>query len=354
VQVEDIGSIRRLLFLLGSYDIHDRKNMGSRGPARNYVSSGSIFRTWTTYEDLFALCQEIKLWSTGQSDNALTTSFLDVIEQKAGSILSEKDHRARIIGLGHLASAAAEYIQHVVVQALTVDNPVGLDLISEVLHDSTIEEVNIVTLNHDTLVEQLLAREGIQFVDGFGEQDGDVRWYDDALYEKDVRVRLIKLHGSIDWYTFLRHGRLWPAILRRNISAEAMDSTGKLLTSTSRVPDFLCGGNKDAWYQHGMFADIHYRFHQLLRRCNRIVMSGFGWGDIGITNQIDRWFDQRPDNRLLLLHESPEEVVVSRSKILAMSYDGLTRRRQLVHVPQWLSILPCGKSRQTYGPDPAR
>lgn len=334
---QDLARVKELLCLLEAYDESDRKEMGLTWTGHKYISSGAIFRGPTTYEDLYALCQAINLWSTGESDIAVTGSFVDMIERSAGSILVEEDRNARIVALGHLVADATEFIKRVVVDALTADNPVGFELIVEALRDPAIEEVNIVTLNHDTLVEQLLAREGIAFVDGFGEQDGDVRWYDDTRYDiADARVKLLKLHGSINWYTFIWQGRGWPAVLDRTSPAEATDCTGKSLKLESRLPSFLCGGNKDAWYQHGLFADIHFRFHQALRRCSRMVISGFGWGDVGITNQIDRWLDQSPDNRLILLHEHPEELA-SRSKLLAMSYDYLIGRRQLISVPRWLS-----------------
>ena len=100
-------------------------------------------------------------------------------------------------------------------------------------------------------------------------------------------------------------------------------------------PAFLTGGEKEAWYQQGIYADLHYRFHEALRQCDRMVMSGYGWGDTGITNQIDRWLDQRPTNKLVLLHERPKELV-ERSPILGRSYDDLTKRRQLILIRNWM------------------
>src|SRR6185295_2461066 len=155
-------------------------------------------------------------------------------------------------------------------------------LILELAASPTVTQLNIVTLNHDTLVEQLLASGGVPVIDGFGAADGDVRWYDDECYDTpDGKVRLYKLHGSIDWYEFLRSGGPCRAVLRGSTPHEAHDASGALLTPTLRLPSFLAGGSKEAWYQHGHYADIHFRFHELLRRCDRMVMSGYGWGDTG-------------------------------------------------------------------------
>jgi hypothetical protein len=55
--------IRRLLRLLISHDTRDIKR------------SGAAFRDTTTYEDIFFLCQQIRDWNIGLSDNSLTTPF---------------------------------------------------------------------------------------------------------------------------------------------------------------------------------------------------------------------------------------------------------------------------------------
>lgn len=345
-KVDNVPEIRRLIRLLARYDRADRERIGLARAGRGYTRSGAVFRTATTYEDIFALCRQIDYWMHGLSDNALTTAFLERIAADAGTIVKARDRRARIVGIGQLAIAATFFIQAVVADALRSTNVVGFDLLLELIAAPDITQVIIVTLNHDTLVEQLLARAGISVVNGFGIPDGDVRWYDDAHYEvSDARVKLIKLHGSIDWYDFERGPRTLPGTLIRGDIATAVDGGGNRLQLSSITPSFLSGGEKEAWYQHGIYADLHFRFHQALRQCQRMVMSGYGWGDTGITNQIDRWLEQKPSSRLVLLHESPEEIV-ARSPIAAKSYEGLLRRRQLIPIRSWM----CDTSLATVSP----
>jgi hypothetical protein len=334
--VDDVARIRRFIRLLVRQDSADQKRIGLARSGRRYRASGAIFRNGTTYEDVFALCQQIDYWMHGLSDNALTTPFLELLERRAGTIVDGQRRSARMVALGQLAIATSRFIQVVVADALRSTNVVGFDLLLELIAAPDIEQVNIVTLNHDTLVEQLLARAGIPVVDGFGDPDGDVRWYDDARYDDaNARIRLIKLHGSIDWYTFVRGPRRVPAILLRGTAAEAADAAGQALEAASPYPSFLSGGEKEAFYQHGIYADLHLRFHQLLRECHLMIMSGYGWGDTGITNQIDWWLEQRPTNRLVLLHRRPEEIR-DRSPLVMMSYDDLVQRGQLVLVERWL------------------
>jgi hypothetical protein len=147
----------------------------------------------------------------------------------------------------------------------------GLDLVGELAATPTIDKLHIVTLNHDTLLEQYLSSNGLEFIDGFGEPDGDVRWSDDCVYDApSPRVRVIKLHGSVNWYSFLHAGRAWTAIPLRADLAPAKDADGKLLTT---------------W--RGVYGDMHFRFNEVLRRCERMIMSGYGWGDTAISFQLD-------------------------------------------------------------------
>jgi len=347
--VDELARIRGLIGLLLRYDEADRNGMALTRDGNRYVAHGATHRTATTYEDVFALCKQIDDWMRGQSDNALTTPLLERLERSAGTIVSETDRLARIWAIGQLARPTKSFIEAVVAAALRATEPRGLDLLLELIAAPEFSQVNIATLNHDTLVEQLLAGAGIRVVDGFGDADGDVRWYDDASYDvAEARVKLIKLHGSIDWYTFSRDGRESPAILLRGDASTAVSGSGSTLKLFFSAPSFLTGGEKEAWYQHGIYADLHFRFHEALRRCDRMVTSGYGWGDTGITNQILHWLDQRPRNRLFLLHPRPEEIR-ERSPFVDMSYDNLIERKQLIPIRSWLCNTSLGAIRAALG-----
>lgn len=132
--------------------------------------------------------------------------------------------------LYHLSHRASALIEQEVAERLQADHVLGLDLILELAQSDQIERLDIITLNHDTLVEQLLTENKIPFVDGFGEQDGSVRWFDDALFDAaDARVRIVKPHGSVNWYSFLIDGRERPAKLEGLDASGARDQDAKEL-----------------------------------------------------------------------------------------------------------------------------
>jgi len=327
--------IRQLLRLLRKHDERDIKRVGY-SPA-DKRSSGAIFRSATTYEDLFFLCQEIGLWGNGLVDNSLVTPLMEIIERKSrGLLVGGSSIMARMSNLGSLAVQACSFIEAVVAGELRPRVIAGFDLIYELATASCIEQLNIVTLNHDTLVEQFLMEKGVDFVDGFGERDGDVRWYVDSMYDTDhSKVRMLKLHGSVNWYSFLVNGRSRPAIFLGTDLAHILDGQAKQLNPVFRGPSFLSGINKAVAYQRGIYADMHFRFHQLLRQCELMIMSGYGWGDSAINFRFDTWLDQSRSNTILLLHQNPQDLV-ERSLVMASGYDAWVRCKQLIPIPKWL------------------
>jgi hypothetical protein len=296
--------IRQLLRLLTKHDERDIRRVGY-SPS-NKRSSGAVFRGATTYEDLFYLCEQIRLWNIGLVDNSLVTPLMEIIERKARGLLVGGSIMARMSNLGSLAEQACFFIESIVAGELRPKGMAGFDLIHELATASYIEQLNIVTLNHDTLVEQFLTEKRIDFVDGFGERDGDVRWYDDGVYDEDhAKVRILKLHGSVNWYSVSVNGRSRPAIVLGTDVADITDDEGRQLKPQFRRPSFLSGINKAVAYQRGIYADMHFRFHQLLRQCELMVMSGYGWGDKAINFRLDTWLNQSRSNTILLLHQCP-------------------------------------------------
>jgi hypothetical protein len=155
--------------------------------------------------------------------------------------------------------------------------------------------VTIVTLNHDVLVETLLEkhfdwRPGIDFEDGFGPAEDDVRKYDpERLFNDSARLRLIKPHGSINWY-FDDDG---PTALLPSARRECFSKS---------EPSFLSGIGKEGRYQYGIFGDMVEAFQHVLRQTTTVIESGFGWQDEGMYNLLTQYLCRRTENQLLRLH----------------------------------------------------
>jgi hypothetical protein len=337
-ETDETRKIRGLLALIRDYDTADIGRVGLYRRGEGFAASGAINRgNASTYEDLFFLCQQINLWCIGLSDNSQTTPFMEALEREAGELLDGTGFEARMNALSKLGRPACSYIEAVVAETLQREYAAGLDLLLELAADPGIDQLNIATLNHDTLVEQFLSAAGVEYADGFGERDGDVRWADDRVYDDPgARVRLFKLHGSLNWYSFKCRGGWRIAVLEGRDPSGARDSSGNLLSAERASPSFLSGLNKSVSYHRGIYADVHFRFLELLRRCDRMIMSGYGWGDTALNFQLETWIDSFRGNKLVLLHRNPRELI-DRSVILAMSYDGWRRSGRLAVLEQWLA-----------------
>ncbi len=156
------------------------------------------------YEDYYSCLWQIVQDETCEGINPLVQDFVASFKAECADLLRGfPSHLAFETASGYaqnpfasLADRAATLIEWVVRHSLAeVGHPVGLELLSEAARD--FDSVDIFTLNHDTLLERDFRTQGITFSDGFGGEDGDARYFNNIWEEGSVRM--LKLHGSINW-----------------------------------------------------------------------------------------------------------------------------------------------------------
>jgi hypothetical protein len=296
------------------------------------------------YEDLFYLSQQISDNEQYEIDNAAIAPFINVLRDKTQELCASMPFE-REINLGVLASRSCDLIQCVVWHALyNRETPKGLQLITELIKNSKIEKLDIATLNHDLLIEQVLSNEGIKYIDGFGQPDGDVRFFEPELYDKhDTEINMFKLHGSINWYRF-RTEEDGKTIDKYGCTTtidhdHCKDSEGKMMLNLDHKPTFLTGSyNKMSDYGFGIFAKVHHKFFDRLTNCDIMIMSGYGWNDRGINGRLLEWILSSHRKRLILLHRNPETEIKQKSKsAMWHRYDELVNDGRLIVIKKWLS-----------------
>jgi hypothetical protein len=261
---------------------------------------------------------------------------MECIEAQAGRILTGRTTRARISHLATLGQRACFFIESFVAQTLCQRYRSGFDQVLNLATSPQIEQLNIVTLNHDTLVEQFLRSKDISYVDGFGPDDGDVRWFDDGIFDApNARVKILKLHGSIDWYSFLVDGNAKYGSFSGEDPRLAKDSNQKQLLPRFRRPSFLSGINKAVGYYSGIYGDIHFRFRQACRECQNMIVSGYGWGDTAINLALDSWLDKHSGNKMIYFDEKIEQMK-NKSLIMATGFDSRIQSGQLLPINRYL------------------
>lgn len=328
--------LQKLFNLLVELDTNYLNNSAPfRDNSGRYRFTGQISRLETTYEDLFYLVDQIVINGEGRRADVTVESFVDLLRRRGRSFLKGKIKIEQAVDLHKLAIDARKFIEQNVASLLYTTKVKGLDLVVELANSPLVSKLNIVTLNHDTLVEQILTKNNIEFSDGFGYHDGDIRWFEDK-FSNDSKIRLVKLHGSISWWSQAGNKVIQPVIITDNSPNKWRNKKSEPIKDIRQVPSFLTGVTKVYSYNRGIFADQHYCFLQLLHNNNLIIMSGYGWGDIPISFQLQNWFARDRGNTLILLHQNPMNLA-NNSLELRHIYNKYTKNKQIIPIEKWLS-----------------
>ena len=176
-----------------------------------------------------------------------------------------------------------------------------LQLVVETIRAYGPENVDVLTLNHDLLLEDALTKAGIAWTDGFEtpfSTDSKALQFEREAFTKPGRVRILKIHGGCDWYLCLMAPKRWSPL--------------KLLKGADRwwyTTDYeesqtLTGSTtKGDSYTRGVFGELNWEARKLLREHDRIVCSGYGWRDEAFNAMLKDWSDEHKEARMLLLHD---------------------------------------------------
>jgi len=199
----------------------------------------------------------------------------------------------------------------------TPEQILGLNFITEAASDSEVHRLDLATLNHDCIVEHLLRNLGLTVTDGFGEPDGAIRHFNPQAYSSSAaRIRLYKLHGSINWHMIQRffNGKLkvqGPALVTNHDPDHCSDAEGARWRLSDPQPLLLIGQwSKWLDYQLYYYSALMEAFREALSSTKVVVSSGYGWGDWGINERLLDWVRSDKDRQLVILCAEPEHDIL--------------------------------------------
>lgn len=303
-------------------------------------------RGQANYEDLYYMTEQIKDDKRYEIDNPMIEMSVKEIKEQTRDLCTPFDNHpdTEEVTLEKISNRSCDFIQCAVWCKLSTTNqPQGLELILELAQSEKIEKLDIFSLNHDILIETLFSTNYINYIDGFKESEEELRIFDPSLYERENKIRLFKLHGSINWFYWRINDKLGEidtyGICTSRELGLCKDAQGNYIKSIGAKPIFLAGTyNKIFAYSSGIFSDIYYWFHKLLKEHNIIIMSGYGWNDKGINARLMNWIGRSFDKHLYLLHENPEEDIRDKSKsAMGYRYNKLVEDGRLIPIKKWLS-----------------
>jgi hypothetical protein len=261
------------------------------------------------YEDLFSLAEQAMRPETDHVPNLAAVEFLRRLRREAADL--HCGFKSRIgDGFVGLATAACDYLHWVVHHKLSRDAVRrGLNLISETARH--VEALDIFTTNHDLLIEQQLGSDGFTPQTGFDDDGhGEFRVYRSRWWLNSrprERVRLFKLHGSLNWWRYHFPGWAVQYAIPNGDPCHSKDSNGHFLTPIENKAAFLSGTIvKEMRYGLALWGELFSAFQTHLAQHDILVSCGYGFGDTGINQRILQWLCDAGDHQLVIL--TPEDL----------------------------------------------
>ncbi len=154
------------------------------------------------YEDYYYMVDSMHTDENMEYENPIVTYFSDYLFKVHSYLFEPIEENYAPLRLIDLMKEAKNYIKDLIAFYLNKKPKTLRQFISlnDLNDDKEYSEVFIFTLNHDTLVEQYLTGNNINFSDGFVLRDNNVRICDSNSFNE--RINLFKLHGSINWVNF--------------------------------------------------------------------------------------------------------------------------------------------------------
>jgi SIR2-like domain len=288
------------------------------------------------YENCCYLATQLRDAESGEFDNPAVQPLIEKLTQKEElrTLMSTPEDRHRLF------EETDNYIRDVV-WGMLKRAPVSvqyLGWLDDMVCDKSFASIDLVTLNHDTVLEQAFTSNSVTFCDGFGEAVDGVRFWQADRLQNANRIRLIKLHGSIDWFRF------------RSYNAVGIPEEHDPYLTDPR-PQLLVGTfNKLMEYTTGIFADLHCHFHRCLRQSRFLVCCGYGFGDKGINTKLSEWINAGPDRRLIVVHASPDELFCCSRGAIANHWQSWQGKGKLVLVKKWMEDVSLDEIKQALLP----
>lgn len=311
----------------------------------------------TNYEDLYYIVKQILDNEYGEYENPVIGAFIEKITADLEGIKTH--YPVEIFGpwdFYRLLQEAENYIRDVAWRMLQInlepDKLKHLNSICNACSDNDFENIDIFTLNHDTLLETALDYSHIPYNLGFGESINNVSYWNLNVSENNgIKVRLFKLHGSIDWFLFSPNKNYFGNIVGRVPIGEdiwyTINPSGGRQTPFGGRPEFLVGTfNKMLQYTSDIYADLFCIFRRLLRTTDYLIICGYGFRDKGINSQIVEWMFQ-PNRYLIIIHQDPMTLKNSARNAIIKFWDSwleqgrLTIIEKFIQNTSWLEIKGC-------------
>ncbi|MFA9187823.1 SIR2 family protein [Flavobacterium sp. FBOR7N2.3] len=242
--------------------------------------------------------------------------YKNINEQAFNKYLGDHPHMNTSEGLEYLEyyrnshhSIIIEIINYLVADLLFLKIPEDVILKfykSFVDYIQQFDEVSIFTLNHDLLLEGILDYFGIKYSRGFSEKESPIFYEDNPLPAfnddfSDSKIKIFKLHGSLDYYRFEetensqltgRYNYFSTRGYRAKHYARRVDfKTGKTIQEINSdiIPKFITGKNKPEIIKNDiMYSSLFNHFKNDISQAEHLLISGYSFRDEHINSELEK------------------------------------------------------------------
>lgn len=295
----------------------------------NLENHYSFINREMNYEDYYYMIDSMHSDQNMESENSIVEYFSDYLFKVHTSLFEPLCDLYSPLRLIDLMGEAKNYIRDVV--AIYLDKrPNDLtqfSLLSDINIDRDYTQAFIFTLNHDALIEQYLRINKIPFSDGFVNGNQNARIWDPGSYNE--KIKLFKLHGSIEWSNFESDDPYERKVCIYNTPQRSIGTDSPVLVMGSF--------NKLRDYSRGTIFDLQCLFSKYLNESNRLVISGYSFGDQGINSRIINWLYGMRDRKIIIIHKNEDELFQNARPAIRSILDRDTKEKaNLINfIPKW-------------------
>lgn len=261
--------------------------------------------TLVSYEEIYDLVYHIHQALTRNNDDPLTNRIIHNLVHSIEPICECNQDKYRELEL--LCTKSLSFIKYVIYIKLSKSYSYlnYLRIIDELNKKGCLK--SIFTLNHDTIIESYLRKNLVEYYDGFSEQKEGVRFWEAEFQKNKDKLQILKLHGSIDWYNFkLDDGtyKYYYNVGKIDDELQSVDNSiiiGGIEFSVDQLPLFLTGTNvKYLEYNYGLYLELLYQFHRLLKQTDTLIIADYGFGDNAINLRIIDWMNDKKHKLIII------------------------------------------------------
>ena len=150
----------------------------------------------------------------------------------------------------------------------------------------TFEHIDVFTLNYDLCLETALKTAEVGFTCGFT----STGWNTDEFSKPDLKVRIYKLHGSLDWYTDVEDRTIYSTLCPPQDRVPAYDLNPLLIFGA---------GNK--MKSVDPFLHLSYTFAERVKSANIVTVVGYAFGDDYVNDILLQGFHRDSRKRMVVV-----------------------------------------------------